>query len=75
MAKFDILEKGLWVNYDPNGRYWNSRWNMLEEVRSGLTLPKTISITDSTLREGEETPFSVRIKKSVIVRIDLPNYE
>ena len=119
MATFDILEKGLWVDYDPNGRYWNSRWNMLDEVRSKLTLPKSISITDSTLREGEEAPFVVfniekklkiakmldeigvheidcgfatinrhhfeflqalneeglRIKRSVIVRIDLPNYE
>ena len=46
MATFDILEKGLWVDYDPNGRYWNSRWNMLDEVRSKLTLPKSISITD-----------------------------
>jgi isopropylmalate/homocitrate/citramalate synthase len=119
MAEFDILEKGLWVDYDPRDRYYNSRWNALDEVQSGLTLPKTVSITDSTLREGEEAPFVVftigeklkiarmldeigvheidcgfaainehhfeflqalgeeglRIKKSVIVRIDLPNYE
>lgn len=119
MAEFNILKKGLWVDYDPNGRYWNSRWNMLDEAKSELTLPKTVSITDSTLREGEETPFVVfsieeklkiakmleeigvheidcgfasinnhqfeflrslqeeglRIKKSVIVRIDLPNFE
>lgn len=119
MATFDILEKGLWVDFDQQGRYWNSRWNTLHEVTSELTLPRTVSITDSTLREGEEAPsvvFNVeqklkiarmleeigvheidcgfatmnrhhfeflqalakeglRIKKSVIVRIDLPNYE
>ena len=119
MAEFDILERGLWVDYDPKNRYYNSRWNTLDEVKSKLTLPKTVSITDSTLREGEEAPFVVftteeklkiarmleeigvheidcgfaainehhfeflqalkkeglRIKKSVIVRIDLPKCE
>jgi isopropylmalate/homocitrate/citramalate synthase len=91
----------------------------LKEVTSEFNLAQNISITDSTLREGEETPFVVfsteqkmkiagmldsmgvdeidcgfasindhhfdfletvhkeglRIKKSVIVRIDLPNFE
>ena len=116
---FDIVEKGLWVDHDAQGRFWNSRWNTLKEVTSEFNLPQKVSITDSTLREGEETPFVVfsteekmkiarmldamgvheidcgfasindhhfdfleaihkeglRIKKSVNVRIDLPNFE
>ncbi len=47
------------MEYDPKGRFWNSRWNLHEEVLAQYDLPQRVSITDSTIREGEEAPHVV----------------
>jgi isopropylmalate/homocitrate/citramalate synthase len=119
MADFDIKSAAMGVEYDPRGRFWNSKWNLQEEVLAQYDLPQTVSITDSTIREGEEAPHVVysmedklritrlldemnvheidcgfasintghleflkalegenlKIKKSAIARIDLPDYK
>lgn len=118
MAKFSITDVSSCVEYDPQGRYWNSKWNLHEEVLAQYNLPNKVSITDSTIREGEETPHvtyrledkiriarlldemgvheidcgfasinqshldflkalskeNLKIKKSAIARIDLPDF-
>jgi isopropylmalate/homocitrate/citramalate synthase len=118
MSHFDIKEVSFCVEYDPQGRFWNSKWNLHKDVLTQYTLPESVSITDSTIREGEEAPNVVyrmedkiriarlldamkvheidcgfasfnqshleflkelsreklRIKKSAIVRIDLPDF-
>ncbi len=56
---FTIKDKALCVEYDPKGRFWNSRWNLHEEVLVQYNLPQRVSITDSTVREGEEAPHVV----------------
>jgi len=56
---FTIKDKALCVEYDPKGRFWNSRWNLHEEVLAQYDLPQRVSITDSTIREGEEAPHVV----------------
>ncbi|MHB8771858.1 MAG: LeuA family protein [Syntrophales bacterium] len=119
MADFKISDAAFAVEHDPQGRFWNSRWNLHAEVLAEYALPKRVTITDSTIREGEETPHVVytleeklriarlldemnvheidcgfcssnqghldflaalrreglRIKKSAIARIDLPDYQ
>jgi isopropylmalate/homocitrate/citramalate synthase len=116
---FDIRNIALCAEYDPKGRFWNSKWNLHEQVLDQYDLPERVSITDSTIREGEEAPYVVysmedkiritrlldemnvheidcgfasinqghldflkalggenlKIKKSAIARIDLPDYE
>ena len=116
---FDIRDVSLSVQHDQHGRFWNSRWNLDKEVIAEYNLPNKISITDSTIREGEEAPYVVyslddkiriasalddigvdevdcgfatinrdhfeflkelkladlKIKKSAIARIDLPDYK
>jgi isopropylmalate/homocitrate/citramalate synthase len=56
MKTFDIADASFYVEHDPKGRFWNSKWNLHEEVLAQYHLPNTVSITDSTIREGEETP-------------------
>lgn len=56
---FTIKDKAFCVAYDPKGRFWNSRWNLHEEVLAQYDLPQRVSITDSTIREGEEAPHVV----------------
>jgi methanogen homocitrate synthase len=56
MADFDIKSAALGVEHDSRGRFWNSKWNLHEEVLVQYDLPQTVSITDSTIREGEEAP-------------------
>jgi len=53
---FDIREIALCAEYDPEGRFWNSKWNLHESVLAEYDLPERVSITDSTIREGEEAP-------------------
>jgi len=59
MAQFEIKDAAFGVDHDPQGRFWNSRWNLHEAVLAQYALPKTVSITDSTIREGEEAPHVV----------------
>jgi len=119
MADFDIRRVAAGVEHDPQGRFWNSKWNLHEEILAQYDLPSRVTITDSTIREGEEAPHVVyrmedklriarlldemkvheidcgfasinqghldfmkalgaeglKIKKSAIARIDLPDYE
>ncbi len=119
MPDFDIKSAAMGVEYDSRGRFWNSKWNLHEEVLAQYDLPEKVSITDSTIREGEEAPHVVysmgdklriarlldemnvhevdcgfasinkghldflkalntenlRIKKSAIARIDLPDFK
>lgn len=35
---------------------WNGIWNLEAAVREGFTLPAKVTLSDETLREGEETP-------------------
>jgi methanogen homocitrate synthase len=57
MAEFKIGEKIIDVVYDQHDRFYTSKWNLQEEVKKELNLPKTITFVDSTLREGAETPY------------------
>src|SRR5512138_1977382 len=59
MADFKISAAAFAVEPDPQGRFWNSRWNLHPEVLAQYSLPKQVTITDSTIREGEETPHVV----------------
>lgn len=59
MSDFDITKVATGVTYDPEGRFWNSKWNLHEEVLAQYELPRSITITDSTIREGEEAPHVV----------------
>jgi isopropylmalate/homocitrate/citramalate synthase len=59
MSEFKINEAAFGVETDPAGRFWNSRWNLHEEVLAEYALPHRVSITDSTIREGEEAPYVV----------------
>jgi isopropylmalate/homocitrate/citramalate synthase len=59
MPTFDISKVAAGVVYDPDGRFWNSKWNLHPEVTGQYRLPKTVTITDSTIREGEEAPHVV----------------
>lgn len=56
---FNIREATLGVEYDPEGRFWNSRWNLHEDLLAQYNLPGRVTITDSTIREGEEAPHVV----------------
>ena len=57
MENFDIVKKALDVVYDPQDRFYTSKWNLREEVTAQLNLPDKVSFVDTTLREGEETPW------------------
>jgi len=56
MAEFNIKDASLGVVYDPQGRFWNSKWNLHPEVVKENQLPRQLTVTDSTIREGEEAP-------------------
>jgi len=59
MTKFSIKEVSFCAEHDPKGRFWNSKWNLHPEVLAQYHLPEKVSITDSTIREGEEAPHVV----------------
>ena len=59
MAEFNIKDAAMGVEYDPYGRFWNVKWNLHDEVLAQYHLPREVSITDSTIREGEEAPHVV----------------
>jgi len=56
MEGFDITKESFWVEQDPQGRFWNSRWNLHQDVLAQYELPDQVTFTDSTIREGEEAP-------------------
>ncbi|MDX9821421.1 MAG: hypothetical protein RBT20_05770 [Syntrophales bacterium] len=59
MSEFDIVKKALDVVYDPEDRFYTSKWNLLPEVQAELQLPEKVSFVDTTLREGGENPFVI----------------
>jgi len=59
MTEFDIVQRALDVVYDPRERFYNSKWNLLPEVKADLKLPKTVRFVDTTLREGGENPWVI----------------
>jgi isopropylmalate/homocitrate/citramalate synthase len=59
MSEFDIVQKALDVVYDQEKRFYNSKWNLLSEVRAELQLPAKVRFVDTTLREGGENPFVI----------------
>jgi 2-isopropylmalate synthase len=59
MADFNIKDASFAVKEDSQGRFWNSKWNLHEEVLAQYDLPEKVTITDSTIREGEEAPHVV----------------
>lgn len=63
MEKFDIRKKALDVVYDPQDRFYTSKFNLRKEVKAELNLPKQVSFVDSTLREGGETAGVVYTKE------------
>ncbi len=58
-SQFNIKDVSFCVEFDPQGRFWNSKWNLHEEVLAQYHLPAKVTITDSTIREGEEAPHVV----------------
>jgi isopropylmalate/homocitrate/citramalate synthase len=59
MTEFSIKEVSFCVEQDSRGKFWNSKWNLHEEVLVQYCLPNKVTITDSTIREGEEAPHVV----------------
>lgn len=56
-----------WIKFDPKERWWVSRWNLRPEVLEELNLPSKVTIKDTTLREGEETPNVIMTLEDKIV--------
>ncbi len=60
---------------------WNGIWNLEAAAREGFTLPAKVTLSDETLREGEETPgvyLSIEDKMRVaeaLEAIDIPEIE
>jgi hypothetical protein len=51
MTEFNIKEVSFCVEQDSCGKFWNSKWNLHEEVLVQYYLPDKVTITDSTIRE------------------------
>ena len=53
--------------------WWVSPYNFVPEVRNTYQLPKTVSIHDATLRDGEQTPgvvMSIKEKVEIAEKLD-----
>ena len=57
MQEFDIKKEALGVVYDSSDRFYTCKWNLLEEVKAELNLPKRVIFLDTTLREALEAPW------------------
>jgi 2-isopropylmalate synthase len=57
MHEFDIKRAVLGVVYEPKGRFYTCKWNLLDEVKAELNLPKRVELLDTTIREGGEAPW------------------
>ena len=59
--------------YFRENEWWVSPYNFVPEVRNTYQLPKTVSIHDATLRDGEQTPgvvFSIADKLAIAEKLD-----
>jgi len=59
--------------YFRENEWWVSPYNFVPEVRNTYQLPKTVSIHDATLRDGEQTPgvvMSVKEKVAIAEKLD-----
>jgi isopropylmalate/homocitrate/citramalate synthase len=59
--------------YFRDNEWWVSPYNFVPEVRNTFQLPKTVSIHDATLRDGEQTPgvvMSVKEKIAIAEKLD-----
>src|SRR5712691_3923689 len=59
--------------YFRENEWWVSPYNFVPEVRSAYQLPKSVSIHDATLRDGEQTPgvvMSVAEKVEIAEKLD-----
>ena len=59
--------------YFRENEWWVSPYNFVPEVRNTYQLPKTVSIHDATLRDGEQTPgvvFSINDKIEIAEKLD-----
>jgi isopropylmalate/homocitrate/citramalate synthase len=59
--------------YFRENEWWVSPYNFVPEVRDTYQLPKTVSIHDATLRDGEQTPgvvMSVAEKIAIAEKLD-----
>ncbi|HEY2844334.1 MAG TPA: hypothetical protein VGJ09_11815 [Bryobacteraceae bacterium] len=59
--------------YFRENEWWVSPYNFVPEVRNTYDLPKTVSIHDATLRDGEQTPgvvMSIAEKIAIAEKLD-----
>src|ERR1051326_924243 len=59
--------------YFRENEWWVSPYNFVPEVRNTYQLPKTVSIHDATLRDGEQTPgvvMSIKEKVEIAEKLD-----
>jgi isopropylmalate/homocitrate/citramalate synthase len=59
--------------YFRENEWWVSPYNFVPEVRNTYQLPKTVSIHDATLRDGEQTPgvvMSIAEKIAIAEKLD-----
>ena len=59
--------------YFRENEWWVSPYNFVPEVRNTYQLPKTVSIHDATLRDGEQTPgvvMSIAEKVEIAEKLD-----
>src|SRR5437868_783513 len=59
--------------YFRDNEWWVSPYNFVPEVRNTYQLPKTVSIHDATLRDGEQTPgvvMSIKEKVEIAENLD-----
>jgi methanogen homocitrate synthase len=59
--------------YFRENEWWVSPYNFVPEVRNTYQLPKTVSIHDATLRDGEQTPgvvMSIKEKIEIAEKLD-----
>lgn len=56
MSTIDGKSEAREIAWEPEGRWWIGRMNLLDSVNDHLALPDRVRVTDATLREGEEVP-------------------
>jgi len=59
--------------YFRENEWWVSPYNFIPEVRNTYQLPKSVSIHDATLRDGEQTPgvvMSIKEKVEIAEKLD-----